>query len=681
MDVTRLGCGFLLAAAVSAALVPAAAGQGEPLSASPFGVVCPWPGIREAGIKWCRVGAGATAFVNWPEIEKSPGTWDWTAADNELRQSADPLGLSLLPIFGYTPRWASRAPGDPEFQFHPPKDVAKFARFVRRCVARYKHRVKVWEVWNEPNIDFFRGSAAEYAEMVMAAAVAARQEDPDCRIAMGCAGVDLDFLERLYEFGCGPYFDVMSVHPYQWGRQLNDAWMIDKLQGCRQLMDRRGDGHKEIWITEIGWSVGEGVTPPEQANLLAQAIVTALSVRQRLKVEKVFWFCVKDWGGPGHGLFDVAGQPKPALAAYQAVVAALGQARYHGPWKAPEGVRGHLFERNGKPVLVLWTPSPDGKVRVELKTSAPKLSLRTLAKGVIEIRSTNGRAEIEATHAPVFLTGLPTSDLETGSVPSPKASPLIPRTKTLGDVWFSVLPPATTARPYLLLDGQNRLALQVHNAGRATAGGELQIELAAERGVLASGQIAFAVAPGTSQTVVWRTALPARHGLVAQIAQLHVKGRANGNSLAPIDLPVRLVRSRGIEFAANSWIERQYLHKAEKSGCADSVRFGSQFGYRFELPNTRSAQLRINVGANGAGPWELSASKDDKHYVLERSGRSWPSWQTVSLDRYLAGPREASPAVYVKIHGTDCQVREVVLETEAEGGLQPAIDARRGSRP
>ena len=50
---------------------------------------------------------------------------------------------------------------------------------------------------------------------------------------------------------------------------------------------------------------------------------------------------------------------------------------------------------------------------------------------------------------------------------------------------------------------------------------------------------------------------------------------------------------------------------------------------------------------------------------LERFGKSWPSWQTVSLDRYLAGSRDAVAPVYVKIHGTDCQVREVVLEAGA----------------
>ena len=250
----------IVATAILTATAPSRGEQPEAVAPSPFGVCCPWPGIDTAGIKWCRVGAGATAFVNWQEIEKSPGTWDWTAADAELKRLADPMKLSLLPIFGYTPKWASRQPTDKEFQFHPPRDVAWFARFVHQSVARYRERVKVWEVWNEPDDAFFRGSVAEYAETVKAAAVAARQADPDCRLAMGCAGVDIPFLERLYEFGCGPYFDVMAVHPYQWGRELNDRWMIDKLQACRRLMDRHGDRHKEIWATEFGWSIGDGVT-------------------------------------------------------------------------------------------------------------------------------------------------------------------------------------------------------------------------------------------------------------------------------------------------------------------------------------------------------------------------------------------------------------------------------------
>ncbi|MFV2069190.1 MAG: hypothetical protein ACC645_19665, partial [Pirellulales bacterium] len=76
-------------------------------SDSPFGVVCPWPGVSKAGIQWCRVGAGATQLANWPGIEKERGKFDWTDADAELKNFDDPEGLSLLPILGYTPKWGS----------------------------------------------------------------------------------------------------------------------------------------------------------------------------------------------------------------------------------------------------------------------------------------------------------------------------------------------------------------------------------------------------------------------------------------------------------------------------------------------------------------------------------------------------------------------------------------------
>jgi hypothetical protein len=645
-------------------------------------VVCPWPGIAEAGIRWCRVGAGATPLSNWPDIEQKAGVWDWSAADGELKNLDDPLGLSLLPILGYTPRWASREPDSAE-TFAPPRDLRHFGRFVRACVGRYRHRVKVWEVWNEPNIGFFRGSVAEYAEMVKTAAVAARQADPQCRIALGCAGVDVDFLKRLYEYGCGPFFDVMSVHPYQWGKEFNDGWMIQKLEACRRLMDEHGDRGKEIWITEIGWSLGEGISPTEQANLLAQALVTALSVRERLKVEKVFWFCVKDWGGPGHGLFDVNGKPKPALAAYRAVTTSLEGAHYLGPWKGSEGVRGHLFQRAGQPILVLWTPASQGRVPVTLQAADGVPLVRTTANQERKEVSSAGKVTVLVSHAPVFVTGLKVPVIVPGrrsgakddagqGQPVPMVTTPAPSTKSRaptsnGEVWLSVVPPATTMRPYLVLGGYNELPVRVHNDGAVRSQVKLRYELQYGQELLAAGTLQVEVPPQTTSMAACRFTLPARQELAGQLALLRLRGEAGSKALAGLDLPVRLARSGAVEFLANSWTEKAYLHKSEKSGCSDSIRFGNEFGYRFDLRNVMSARLRLLVGANGAKDWSVLVSTDDQHYSQECSGKSWPSWQMISLDPYLAGAvREGPLLVYVKVRGTDCQAREVVLETAAD---------------
>ena len=431
-------------------------------------------------------------------------------------------------------------------------------------------------------------------------------------------------------------------------------------------MDKQGQPHKEIWITEIGWSLGEGVNAQEQADLLAQAVVTALTVRERLKVEKVFWFCVKDWGGPGHGLFDVNGKPKPALTAYQAVIAELGSAHYLGPCKTPPGVRGHVFNRGGEPVLAVWAPSVATRNNLELKASAPQLALRNIGNQVHNVPVRKGMAGIEVSHAPLFINGLKLAELD--MKPWPRLHlPRQPLPRQLPrDVWVSVVPSFTSARPVLVLGTSNAMEVRVHNDSPAPAQGSLQLELTSDSRLLAEGRVPFEAAPGTLTTVSWHHTLPWRKDQAGKLARLRVRGAANGASIAPLDLPVRLVRGKGIEFAANSPIEGQYLHQAGKSGCGDSIRFGSEFTYRFDLRHMQSGQLRINVGANGANPWSVLLSRDDKNYVEERSGRSWPSWQSVALDHYLGGREASSAMVYVKIRGTDCQVREVVVEAGAE---------------
>jgi hypothetical protein len=640
-----------------------AAGSVEVASDSPFGVVCPWPSLKGSGISWCRVGAGATALANWPDIQKSSNTWDWTAADRELKDQADPLELSLLPILGYTPKWASRKPEDPEAHSYPPEDIRYLSEFVCQCVRRYHARVNVWEVWNEPNIGFLRGSAADYAEMVKAAAVAARKEDPACRVAMGCAGVDIDYLQRLLEFGCGPYFDIASVHPYQWGREFNEGYMVDKLRSCRELLDRFGQTNKPIWITEMGWSLGEGVTASEQANLLSQAVVTALTVRETLRVEKVFWFCVKDWGGPGHGLFDVNGQPKPAFHAYRTVINELGGADYLGPWAGPKGVRGHAFLKAGQPVLALWTPSAHGKSRVELATAAQTLRCRKISNEASAVSVTGGKAGIEVSHAPVFIDGLSLNELAMSSArpTTPRATPAV--RAALGDVWISVVSPPKTARPFFTLGGSNEFLLTVHNDGAAVARGHVDFELALTPGAPVIGRVTFEAAPGAVQTVVWQKVLPAGPVPSSDLAPLHIRAVADGRAVPPILLPVRLTGGSAIEFAANSWVEGPYLDHAEKSGCGDSIRFGSEFGYKFDLTGARSAEVRMVVGANGANAWSVLLSRDGREFVEACSGKSWPSWQKISLDKYVA-PGERSVPVYVRIRGQDCQVREVVLKTD-----------------
>jgi hypothetical protein len=198
----------------------------------------------------------------------------------------------------------------------------------------------------------------------------------------------------------------------------------------------------------------------------------------------------------------------------------------------PRGGGGHVFDHAGEPILVLWMPSADGKIRLELKTAAAKLVLRTVTNQFVALTARGGKAALDVTHAAVFITGVSRAELQ----------PIAAR------------PPA--------------------------AEGEVQLDLTSEDGPLATGRLPFRVAPATSQTIAWPVALPANKKQIGRLATLRLRGLSGGQPPAPIDLPVRLASAPVVEFTANSWVEQQYLHKAEKSGCSESERFGNEFGYQ-----------------------------------------------------------------------------------------------------
>ena len=113
---------------------------------------------------------------------------------------------------------------------------------------------------------------------------------------------------------------------------------------------------------------------------------------------------------------------------------------------------------------------------------------------------------------------------------------------------------------------------------------------------LAGGQVVFDVAAGGTASVAWRITLPNRDELAGELATLRVRGVGPSTCLPGMDLPIRLVAGKVVEFAANSRVERQYLYQADHSGSSESLRFGSEFGYLFDVGAARSARLRINVG-------------------------------------------------------------------------------------
>jgi hypothetical protein len=254
----------------------------------------------DAGYHWLR------QEFPWEDIEihgkgdfedrrHAPNRSAWAKYDAIVAQ-AEAQGLELIVRLSNPPAW-SRATGEEAGSFAPPDNLQDWADFVSAVVTRYGGRIHYYQLWNEPNIYPEWGSypinPEAYVELLRAGTDAARAADPNVVIIAGALAAtinlqpdaappanslsDLIFLQRMYDAGAAPYFDIMAVQGYGLWSGPTDRRMHPRVLNIshhlfiRDLMVQNGDAHKPIWISEMNWNAApEGVEPRYGRVSLAQ---------------------------------------------------------------------------------------------------------------------------------------------------------------------------------------------------------------------------------------------------------------------------------------------------------------------------------------------------------------------------------------------------------------------------
>jgi polysaccharide biosynthesis protein PslG len=351
--------------------------------------------LRQTGSKLLRFGIG------WDGIEEEPGQYNWRFWD-EIVETAERDGVTLLPYICYTPKWNSDQSDD--FWRQPPRDLTKFGRFVGEIVQRYRGRIRSWELWNEPdNRDYWRGTPKQFATMFSSGAAAARRADPDALVVLGGLAHDADsrFTRALFErHGIGRLVDVINFHSYfeTWDNRPAEH-LLKRINGYKTLAARsrsKSSPPPDLWLAEFGYSsaarpdgkVSEWVKATQpfehtrdfQAVALLRHHVLALATEQ---LAITAWFriwdlppaedVIGDDNNRHFGVIDVQGNRKPAFHAMRLWNQLFDQPVRRIPIRiegeAARQVQAFAFEKkDGSRVIAAW-------LRVTAKSAAAKLHL------------------------------------------------------------------------------------------------------------------------------------------------------------------------------------------------------------------------------------------------------------------------------------------------------------------
>ena len=252
--------------------------------------------------------AGATAVrtdISWSSLETEGkgdiSSWYVERFDRFLR-GAEARGIRVIATLWSTPCWASSAPDELKqgcdgqwwergVERYSPRNPGDYADAAAWVAARWGARLGALELWNEPNMPehgFLRAPdpGLAYAGLVKAAYPRIKAAVPGLPVLAGALAYSDDaFLQRMYSLGLKDHFDGISLHPYNEWRDPGDPWklqwrrytFVTGVPHMHRVMSAHGDGHKQLWLTEFGWSTcGAGdrwcVSEQQQADFVRNGL-------------------------------------------------------------------------------------------------------------------------------------------------------------------------------------------------------------------------------------------------------------------------------------------------------------------------------------------------------------------------------------------------------------------------
>ena len=253
----------------------------------------PWPAVPFGGWR--------LSHTNWADLEPQKGNWYFALLDRDADWAQEHHTESLMPL-AYTPTWASSVPdartdveaNAPPGLSGPPSDIEDWKNFVRTVATRYKGRIHVFEIWNEPNRQqSWVGDVDTMIAMTREARTILKEVDPH-NIVVAPAPEQEKGLPWLNEFlrkGGARYADVIAYHFYV-GTKPPEA-MVPLIQKVRQAMAEYHTGERQLWDTEAGW-LGPTSLPPEMA---AGYVARAYLLNWASGVSRFYWYAWENHHG------------------------------------------------------------------------------------------------------------------------------------------------------------------------------------------------------------------------------------------------------------------------------------------------------------------------------------------------------------------------------------------------
>jgi Glycosyl hydrolase catalytic core/Beta-galactosidase len=330
------------------------------------------------------------SVVRWADIEPQRGRWQFDRLDGYVKL-AEQHGAEVNYVLGSPPAWASARPTE-KCPYGlgcaaEPADLSDWETYVRTLARRYKGRIAVYELGNEPKFyaspeqfpgGFFSGPVEKMVAMGRIAQRVLREEDPHARLASPGFDGGAKWMEMFLAAGGKSVIDILAYHFYA----PDVPGFAQQVVTVRDAMARQGIASMPLWNTESGFEVDEPgarslpykrITRDEQAAAMSQTMVIAAAAG----IERFFVYA---WDHLSMGMVDATDSRYPAYAAVARTATWLNGATMSGCRQDESGTLACNGDGDSGPFTVAWnyrgrpvTPTPPSGMRLGSREDATEL--------------------------------------------------------------------------------------------------------------------------------------------------------------------------------------------------------------------------------------------------------------------------------------------------------------------
>ncbi len=306
--------------------------------------------MQKAGVTLLR------QVFDWSIVEHRRNIYNFSVYDPTVAAAAK-RGIEVMPILFNEPSYLSSRPRRHALRgTYPPKNLNTIAAFVRAAVRWYgpsgtfwtKHPtvpklpIRVWQVWNEPNLNVYwlpRPSASRYVTLLSVASKAIHALDPQAEVVSGGIpesplGIEMfKYLGYMLHAGAAAWMNTVGINAYS----RSASGLIALVRRVRSTLNGAGASGVAIRVTEFGWSdSGPGslyrLGARGQASQISTVVKDFYAVRSALDLQGFVYFDWRDarpykggfnFWGLHTGLLKLNGKPKLALKAFSSAANGL----------------------------------------------------------------------------------------------------------------------------------------------------------------------------------------------------------------------------------------------------------------------------------------------------------------------------------------------------------------------